>query len=98
GLRPRSYLTGPKWLFDLADVIADSDVPIFIGTDAAVETLTGFHLHRGALAAMHRPLLADPASIVADARRLVTVEDIVDPPNLGAIFRSATAFGVAAVL
>src|SRR5699024_3904380 len=71
GLRPRSYLTSPKWLFDLADVIADSDVPIFIGTDAAVETLTGFHLHRGALAAMHRPALADPASIAAAARRPV---------------------------
>ncbi|QUL80430.1 RNA methyltransferase [Brevibacterium sp. SMBL_HHYL_HB1] len=98
GLRPRSYLTSPKWLFDLADVIADSDVPIFIGTDAAVETLTGFHLHRGALAAMHRPVLADPASIVADARRLVIIEDIVDHTNVGAIFRSAAAFGVDAVL
>src|SRR5699024_8353952 len=84
GLRPRSYLTSPKWLFDLADVIADSDVPIFIGTDAAVETLTGFHLHRAALA--------------ADARRLVIIEDIVDHTNVGAIFRSAAAFGVDAVL
>src|SRR5699024_4813105 len=98
GLRPRSYLTSPKWLFDLADVIADSDVPIFIGTDAAVATLTGFHLHRGALAAMHRPVLADPASIVAGARRLVIIEDIVDHTNVGAIFRSAAAFGVDAVL
>src|SRR5699024_862958 len=67
-------------------------------TDAAVETLTGFHLHRGALAAMHRPVLADPASIVADARRLVIIEDIVDHTNVGAIFRSAAAFGVDAVL
>ncbi|MGC2941584.1 TrmH family RNA methyltransferase [Brevibacterium sp. FAM 24638] len=98
GMVPRSYLTSPKWLFDLADVIATNDVPIFIGTDAAVESLTGFHLHRGALAAMHRPTLPAPAAVVADARRIVVIEDIVDHTNVGAIFRSAAAFGVDAVL
>ncbi|MFE1083648.1 TrmH family RNA methyltransferase [Brevibacterium sediminis] len=98
GLSPRSFLTSPKWLFDLADIIAESDVPIFIGTDAAVESLTGFHLHRGALAAMGRPALPDPAVLVADAKRIVVIEDIVDHTNVGAIFRSAAAFGVDAVL
>ncbi|MGO2862241.1 MAG: hypothetical protein ACTIC1_13850, partial [Brevibacterium sp.] len=71
GLVPRSFLTSPKWLFDLADLIAEHDVPIFIGTDAAVESLTGFHLHRGALAAMHRPSLPAVSERVADARRIV---------------------------
>lgn len=98
GLSPRSFLTSPKWLFDLADIISESDVPIFIGTDAAVETLTGFHLHRGALAAMARPALAPVASLVEDARRIVIIEDIVDHTNVGAIFRSAAAFGADAVL
>ena len=98
GLSPRSFLTSPKWLFDLADIISVSDVPIFIGTDAAVETLTGFHLHRGALAAMARPALAPVASLVEDARRIVIIEDIVDHTNVGAIFRSAAAFGADAVL
>ncbi|WP_209373088.1 TrmH family RNA methyltransferase [Brevibacterium renqingii] len=98
GMVPRSYLTSPKWLFDLADVIAGNDVPIHIGTDSAVESLTGFHLHRGALAAMHRPQLPDPASLVETARRIVVIEDIVDHTNVGAIFRSAAAFGVDAVL
>ncbi|KHS53475.1 MULTISPECIES: TrmH family RNA methyltransferase [Brevibacterium] len=98
GLSPRSFLTSPKWLFDLADIISESDVPIFIGTDAAVETLTGFHLHRGALAAMGRPALAPVATLVEDARRIVVIEDIVDHTNVGAIFRSAAAFGADAVL
>jgi tRNA G18 (ribose-2'-O)-methylase SpoU len=98
GMVPRSYLTSPKWLFDLADVIATNDVPIYIGTDAAVESLTGFHLHRGALAAMHRPVLPDPAALVENAKRIVIIEDIVDHTNVGAIFRSAAAFGADAVL
>lgn len=98
GLSPRSFLTSPKWLFDLADIISVSDVPIFIGTDAAVETLTGFHLHRGALAAMGRPVLAPVVSLIEHARRIVVIEDIVDHTNVGAIFRSAAAFGADAVL
>ena len=98
GLSPRSFLTSPKWLFDLADIISESDVPIFIGTDAAVETLTGFHLHRGALAAMGRPALAPVATLVEDARRIVVIEDIVDHTNVGALIRSAAAMGVDAVL
>jgi tRNA G18 (ribose-2'-O)-methylase SpoU len=98
GMVPRSYLTSPKWLFDLADVIATNDVPIYIGTDAAVESLTGFHLHRGALAAMHRPVLPDPAALVENAKRIVIIEDIVDHTNVGALIRSAAAMGVDAVL
>ncbi|WP_442859921.1 TrmH family RNA methyltransferase [Brevibacterium sp. CCUG 69071] len=82
GLVPRSFLTSPKWLFDLADLIAEHDVPIFIGTDAAVESLTGFHLHRGALAAMHRPSLPAVSELVADARRIVVIEDVVDHTNV----------------
>lgn len=98
GMVPRSYLTSPKWLFDLADLLVSNSAPIYIGTDTAVEALTGFHLHRGALAAMHRPVLPAVADLVAEARRIVVIEDLVDHTNVGAIFRSAAAFGVDAVL
>ncbi|GAA1541728.1 RNA methyltransferase [Brevibacterium picturae] len=98
GMVPRSYLTSPKWLFDLADIIAANDAPIHIGTDAAVESLTGFHLHRGALAAMHRPQALDVAQLVSDARRIIVIEDVVDHTNVGALIRSAAAMGVDAVL
>lgn len=98
GMTARSFLTSPKWLFDLADLIAAGDAPIHIGTDAAVESLTGFHLHRGALAAMQRPSLPLVTDLLAEARRVVVIEDVVDHTNVGAIFRSAAAFGVDAVL
>ncbi|GAA1867808.1 TrmH family RNA methyltransferase [Brevibacterium marinum] len=98
GMVPRSYLTSPKWLFDLADLIAANEAPIYIGTDTAVESLTGFHLHRGALSAMQRPQASDVADLVAGAKRIVVIEDVVDHTNVGAIFRSAAAFGVDAVL
>ncbi len=97
-MTPRSYLTSPKWLFDLADLIATNDAPIHIGSDAAVEALTGFHLHRGALAAMHRPSPPLVTDLLAEAKRVVVIEDVVDHTNVGAIFRSAAAFGVDAVL
>ena len=66
--------------------------------------ITGFHLHRGALAAMHRPELPSVADVLAGARggqgarRVAVLEDIVDHTNVGAIFRSAAGLGVDAVL
>lgn len=101
GHRPRSFLMAERWLTDLADVVADAEangVPVFVGDHQVIERLTGFHLHRGALASMQRPVLSDVASLVADARRIMVLEDIVDHTNVGAIFRSAAALGVDAVL
>src|SRR5665811_2200204 len=63
-----------------------------------IETMTGFHLHRGALASMHRPLLLAPAALLQHASRVVILEDIVDHTNVGAVFRSVAALGVDAVL
>ncbi|MDV3220101.1 RNA methyltransferase [Intrasporangium sp.] len=101
GHRPRSLLMARRWLTDLADIVADAEargVPVFVGEHDVIERLTGFHLHRGALASMHRPALPDVASLLADARRVMVLEDIVDHTNVGAIFRSAAALGVDAVL
>ncbi|SKC59965.1 TrmH family RNA methyltransferase [Plantibacter cousiniae (nom. nud.)] len=98
GHRPRSVLLQEKWLEDVSPLLEDHDVPVFVGEPALLEQLTGFHLHRGALAAMHRPPLADPAELLADARRVVILEDIVDHTNVGAIFRSVAGLGADAVL
>ena len=101
GHRPRSYLMAERWLTDLADLVADAEadgVPVFVGEHDVIEQLTGFHLHRGALASMQRPELPSVAALVADARRVLVLEDIVDHTNVGAVFRSAAALGVDAVL
>ena len=98
GHRPRSVLLQEQWLDDLRPLLEPFDVPVFVGEPAVLEQLTGYNLHRGALAAMHRPPLADPADLVAGARRVVVLEDIVDHTNVGAIFRSVAALGADAVL
>lgn len=99
--RPRSYLMAQRWLTDLADLVALAEadgVPVFVGEHDVIEQLTGFHLHRGALAAMQRPVLPTVEALIGAARRVAVLEDIVDHTNVGAIFRSAAALGVDAVL
>lgn len=101
GHRPRSYLMGERWLADLADLVAQAEadgIPVFVGEHDVVESLTGFHLHRGALAAMQRPPLPTLAEVLDGARRVLVLEDVVDHTNVGAVFRSAAALGVDAVL
>ena len=101
GHRARSFLMAERWLGDLADVVADAErdgVPVFVGKYDVMEELTGFHLHRGALASMQRPVLPSVASVVAGARRVLVLEDIVDHTNVGAAFRSGAALGIDAIL
>ncbi|MET1155383.1 TrmH family RNA methyltransferase [Arthrobacter sp.] len=96
---PRSFFLTDKWLDDLRDVIDRfPEVPVFIGTPEVLEVITGFHLHRGAMAAMHRPAPRSVQEVLAGARRVAVLEDIVDHTNVGAIFRSAAAMGMDAVL
>jgi tRNA G18 (ribose-2'-O)-methylase SpoU len=101
GHRPRSFLMGQRWLTDLSDLVeaAESqEVPVYVAAAGVIEAMTGFHLHRGALASMHRPRLPAPEVLLRDAARVVILEDIVDHTNVGAVFRSAAALGVDAVL
>jgi tRNA G18 (ribose-2'-O)-methylase SpoU len=107
GHQPRSFFLAEKWLEDLADVFAKyPDVPAYIGDASLLEEITGFHLHRGAMAAMQRPspvpleeLLGDVKSSNTPHRsRIAILEDLTDHTNVGAIFRSAAAIGVDAVL
>lgn len=101
GHLPRSFLMGERWAVELADLVAvaeDAGVPVYVGTDDVITAMTGFHLHRGAIASMHRPEPTPFIDVLAHARRVVVLEDIVDHTNVGAIFRSAAALGVDAVL
>ncbi|MBG0739614.1 RNA methyltransferase [Paeniglutamicibacter antarcticus] len=99
GHRPRSFLMTSKWLPDMADVlVAYPHVPVFVGSPELLAEVIGFNLHRGALAAMHRPAPVPLSQALDAARRVAVLEDIVDQTNLGAIFRSAAALDVDAVL
>src|SRR5476649_2190033 len=83
GHRPRSVLTIEKWLPEIEQLFADQDpeLPVFVGDAELLQSLTGFNLHRGALASMHRPPLASVAATVAGATRIIVLEDIVDHTN-----------------
>jgi tRNA G18 (ribose-2'-O)-methylase SpoU len=97
GYRPRSVLVSPA---RLGAVPADlpTDVPVYVAGADVVAAITGFEVHRGALASMcRRPPLA-PVDVLAAARRVLVCEDIVSHTNLGAIFRSAAGLGMDAVL
>jgi len=101
GHRPVSFLMAPRWLADLADLVAQASrdgIPVYAADHPVLEALTGFHLHRGALAAMARPVLPAVGELLVDARRVAVLEDVVDHTNVGAVFRSAAALGVDAVL
>jgi tRNA G18 (ribose-2'-O)-methylase SpoU len=74
------------------------DIPVFVGPGELLAELTGYILHRGLIASMNRPALVPAAELLANARRVVVLENVVDPTNVGAIFRSAGAIGADAVL
>ncbi len=74
------------------------EIPVFVGPGELLAELTGYILHRGLIASMNRPALVPAAELLAKARRVVVLENVVDPTNVGAIFRSAGAIGADAVL
>lgn len=99
GHRPRSLLLLADWIETVEPLLADfPDVPVYVGEPGDLEAITGFHMHRGALASMHRPEPLDAAGLLADSRRVVVLEDLADHTNVGAIFRSVAALGADAVL
>lgn len=99
GAEPRSFLTSSKWLEKFQPLFAQApNTPIFVASEAKLQELTGFHVHRGALASMKRPKQIDFADLIAKAKTLAVFENIVDHTNLGAMFRSAAALGVDGVV
>lgn len=97
GHRPRSVLVQQKFLADALALVGE-DAEVYVVTSETAEQITGYAVHRGLLASMHRPVPASVADVVRDARLVVVLEDIVDHTNIGAAFRSAAALGADAVL
>jgi tRNA G18 (ribose-2'-O)-methylase SpoU len=99
GYPVRSLLLGQSRVADLPALAeAAADAPVYLVPDEVAESLTGYRIHRGALAALGRKPLPEVGAVTADARRIVVLEDLVDHGNVGAIFRCAAALGVDAVV
>ena len=98
GYQPRSVLTEPKWLPGLEQALDGTDAEILLATPDVLRSVTGYRVHRGALASFERRPLAPPAEIVAGAGFVVVLVDLVDHTNVGAVFRNAAALGADAVL
>lgn len=100
GCKPVSILVERSILNEEAKSVIDrcGDIPVYIGENAVLAQLTGYKLTRGLLCAMERPPLGNADEVVQNARRIAVLEDVVNPTNLGAIFRSAAALGMDAIL
>ena len=98
GYPMRSMLLSDKWLPLMTPVLEATGATAYVGEPALLEQITGFHVHRGALAAMARKELPDPGKILESARRIVVLEGVNNHTNVGAIFRGAAALGMDAVL
>jgi tRNA G18 (ribose-2'-O)-methylase SpoU len=98
GYQLRSAVMTPNWLERSAPSLQLSDAPVYLAEDEVLRQLTGFHVHRGALASVRRRALPSLADLLATSRRLAVIEDIVSHTNLGAIFRTAAALGIDGVV
>jgi tRNA G18 (ribose-2'-O)-methylase SpoU len=98
GYPVRSLLVTADKLATITDVAAGCPAPLYVLPAAVAEQLTGYRVHRGALASMHRLPLPQVGDVLGRARRIVVLEDLVDHGNVGAIFRCAAALGLDAVI
>lgn len=104
GYEMRSMLLSAKWIDVMRDVIDEVPAPVYAVAPDLAERVTGYHVHRGALASMQRKPLPTVDDVLRTAgrqggcRRIAVFEDMVDHANLGAAFRNAAALGVDAVL
>jgi tRNA G18 (ribose-2'-O)-methylase SpoU len=104
GYPVRSVLVAERRLASLETLLpallpqlSETGAPVYVVPDQIAERLTGYRVHRGALASLHRKPLPEAPALAAAARRVIVLEDLVDHANVGAIFRCAAALGVDAV-
>ncbi len=100
GYQPLALLCEKKHIEgDAADIILRAgDIPVYTGSRELLASLTGYTLTRGVLCAMRRPAPRTPEEVCRDARRVAVIHGVVDTTNIGAIFRSAAALGIDAIL
>ena len=103
GIRPLSMLVEKRWAAHEQPIIErflalDPDIPVFMATVEQFHALTGYEVVRGALAAFARPALPTVEEVLEGVRRIAVLEDVTNYANMGAIFRSAAALGIDAVL
>ena len=104
GCEPIALLTDERLIGGAVEKIIqkcterDPDFPIYTAEREVLSSLTGFELTRGALCAMKRPTLPTVEELCRDARRVAVLEEVADSTNIGALFRSAAALGIDAVL
>lgn len=100
GYEPLAMLCEEKHIAgDAADIIERcGEIPVYTGSRELLAQLTGYTLTRGVLCAMKRPILPSVEEVCRDARRVAVIDGVVDTTNIGAIFRSAAALGMEAVL
>lgn len=98
GLRIESVLTAEKWLDRLAVDLAGWSGPVYVADDELLREITGYRVHRGALAVVRRPPTRRLDDVTATTGTLLILEDLVDHTNVGLAFRSAAALGIAGVI
>lgn len=98
GHRPRSVLVQERRIDDVSAIVGDLEVPVFVVPDEVAEAVTGFAVHRGTIASMHRPELPSVREVLEGASLVLILENIGDHTNVGAAFRAAAGLGADAVL
>ena len=100
GLEPVSFLLDERHESSMSEILSDVDeeVPIFLAPRHVMSQLVGFKVTRGVMGAFRRPEPKSVLDVVRDARRVAVLEGLVDATNVGALFRSAAALGVDAIL
>ena len=100
GYTPVSFLMEPKDVETRGKALLErcGSIPVYVAELDVLTQLTGFHLTRGMLCAMYRKALPSVREVCGNARRIAILENVVNPTNIGAIFRSAAALGMDAVL
>lgn len=99
GYEPVSFLAEKGQLKEAENIFDRiEDIPVYIAPDEQLAELTGYHLTRGLWCAMRRKTLPTLEEVCRDARRIVILEEVVNPTNVGALFRCAAALGMDAVI